>query len=230
MQPYESAIIDPVTVNPPEEQSEDCLFLNVAAPASALASKGTKLPVMVWLHGGGYMTDASNTYPIDFLVEASGHKVVVVSLNYRLGLFGFLASEKLAERSADGSTGNYGLHDQRLALAWVRQHVGAFGGDPGDITLFGESAGGNSILQHLVQPASFPLYDKVNFQEGTFRKEGREGRKDRKELSGGEEGRKEGHSPQEVFSFPFLPRNFTMPPALPTRQTTRSSCRAPKVT
>lgn len=153
--------------DPLAAESEDCLFLNVAAPLGSLSGK-RRLPVMVYIHGGAYTGGASNHNHPDVLVARSAGSVVVVTLNYRLNLFGFLASATLAARSSDGSTGNYGIQDQRLALVWVRDHIAAFGGDGGDVTVFGESAGGNSILQHLTQPASFGLYRKAILESGDY--------------------------------------------------------------
>lgn len=167
--------------------SEDCLTLNVAAGATTGAmieadgaSHPQPTPVMVWFHGGGLSIGAGAPYPGDALVHASGGSVVVVTVNYRLNVFGFLGSAELAHRGAPSggkaSTGNYGIQDQRLALFWVREHIGAFGGDPASITIFGESAGGTSGMQHLVQPASWSgraegLYHRLVIQSGGVRAE-----------------------------------------------------------
>lgn len=149
-------------------QSEDCLFLNVATPAIAV-ERDMGLPVMVYIHGGGYSGGASNhNYP-DSLVAHSNHSVLVVTLNYRLNVFGFLGSTTLQARSDDKSFGNYGIQDQRLALAWIRDHIHAFGGQGDAITIFGQSAGGNAVLHHLVQPASFHLYSKAIIESGNYR-------------------------------------------------------------
>ena len=99
---------------------EDCLTLNIAVAGKQEVSN---LPVMVWIHGGGYSVGSGANYRNDALVNASAGAVIVVTFNYRLGLFGFLASEELASRAADGSTGNYGMADQRLALQWVYEHI-----------------------------------------------------------------------------------------------------------
>ena len=152
---------------------EDCLFLNVYTPArNTIASEqdgsgSTRaLPVMLWIHGGSYVSGASNQYPGEALVAASNGTVVVITINYRLNVFGFLGSKELKTRSPDGTTGNYGIEDQRLAMSWARQHIAAFGGDPDQITIFGESAGGNSVINHLAQPASFPLYQRAIVESG----------------------------------------------------------------
>ena len=128
--------------------SEDCLYLNVQAPS--IARPGSNLPVMVWIHGGSLTTGSGQEYDGTSLVHANG--VVFVSLNYRLGLLGFLALPALAAQDTHGSSGNYGLLDQQAAIAWVRQNITAFGGNPGKITIFGESAGGQSAIDQLVSP------------------------------------------------------------------------------
>eukprot|EP00463_Aulacantha_scolymantha_P004346 TRINITY_DN544_c0_g1_i1.p1 TRINITY_DN544_c0_g1~~TRINITY_DN544_c0_g1_i1.p1 ORF type:complete len:439 (-),score=76.21 TRINITY_DN544_c0_g1_i1:415-1668(-) len=150
--------------------SEDCLFLNVAAPVNGLNSSSQKLPVMFWIHGGGYMTGESNDYPLDALVAQSKLSVITVTINYRLNVFGFLGSADIQKRTSDGSAGNFGIQDQRLAMSWVRDHIGAFGGDGADITIFGESAGGNSVINHLAQKQSFPLYTKAIVESGAYSK------------------------------------------------------------
>ncbi len=136
--------------------SEDCLFLNIYAPQNA-----SNLPVMVWIHGGSFRTGAGSDF--DPRTLAREQNVVVVMLNYRLGALGFLAAPGLTE---NGSVGNYGLLDQQLALKWVRENISAFGGDAGNVTAFGESAGGMSICQQLVMPGSRGLFDKAVIQSG----------------------------------------------------------------
>eukprot|EP00927_Polykrikos_kofoidii_P064163 TRINITY_DN5921_c0_g2_i1.p1 TRINITY_DN5921_c0_g2~~TRINITY_DN5921_c0_g2_i1.p1 ORF type:complete len:685 (-),score=51.86 TRINITY_DN5921_c0_g2_i1:24-1967(-) len=154
---------------PRDAMSEDCLFLNIGTPFREPGSPGNSLlPVLVWIHGGSYNTGSSNIYPVDSLVAASNFSVIVVTLNYRLNVFGFLGSARLRDRSEDGSTGNYGIQDQRLAIQWVRSNAAAFGGDGARVTIFGQSAGGNSVLNHLVQPASFGLYERAIVQSGTY--------------------------------------------------------------
>jgi len=148
-------------------ESEDCLFLNVAARASGLGVTANQ-SVMLWIYGGTYSVGSAKIYQPEMLVSASAEPVVVVTINYRINIFGFLGSKALSARSPDGSTGNYGLQDQRLALTWVRDHISAFGGHGGDVSIFGESAGGNSVLHHMVQPASFGLYSKAIIESGTY--------------------------------------------------------------
>ncbi|KII87402.1 hypothetical protein PLICRDRAFT_177155 [Plicaturopsis crispa FD-325 SS-3] len=123
--------------------SEDCLFLDVYVPGSA--SERT-VPVIVWIHGGGYISDTANNYDGSFLIEQSNNGVIVVSIEYRLGVFGFLAGTEVKKNGVL----NAGLLDQNFALQWVQTHIHAFGGDPSKVTIWGESAGAGSVLQHIV--------------------------------------------------------------------------------
>jgi para-nitrobenzyl esterase len=141
--------------------SEDCLYLNVFTPA---ASKARNLPVMVWVHGGSLLTGESNDYNPAELVR---HGVVVVTINYRLGALGFLADAALASRRG-GPSGNYGLMDQQAALRWVQRNIRGFGGDPGDVTLFGESAGGLSTLAQVASPGARGLFQRAIVESGTY--------------------------------------------------------------
>jgi para-nitrobenzyl esterase len=140
--------------------TEDCLYLNVYTPVPSSSPR----PVMVWLHGGTYSIGAGSDYPGD-VVAADGN-VVVVTVNYRLGPFGFLALPGLADEDANGSTGNYGLLDQLAAMHWVHDNITQFGGDPGNVTLFGESAGAISICGHLASPLSAGLFHKAITESG----------------------------------------------------------------
>lgn len=147
------------------KQSEDCLTLNVWAPEKARTA-GRPLPVMVWIHGGGFQfgTSAQDTYNGATL---AAHGVIVVSLNYRLGVFGFLSSPQLDAESPTGRTsGNWGLMDQQLALTWVQRNIAGFGGDPSRVTLFGESAGAHSVGLQLASPGSRGLFQRVILQSG----------------------------------------------------------------
>jgi len=142
-----------------QPQSEDCLFLNVWTPAHP---KGAKLPVMVWIHGGGFVGGSSA------LAETDGARlakrgVVVVSFNYRLGRFGFFAHPAL---TAGREGGNWGLLDQIAALRWVQRNVAAFGGDPGNVTILGESAGGESVIRLMASPAARGLFAKAIASSG----------------------------------------------------------------
>ncbi|KAG1753521.1 Alpha/Beta hydrolase protein [Suillus paluster] len=128
-------------------QSEDCLFLNVYTPGSeVVATPSGGLPVVVWIHGGGYNLGAANSYNGADLIVESNYGVIIVVLQYRLGLFGFLPGEAVKE----GGALNAGLLDQNYALQWVQAYINSFGGDPAKVTIWGESAGAGSVLQHLV--------------------------------------------------------------------------------
>ena len=138
---------------------EECLFLNVFR-ASALNSKANTtanglLPVLFFIHGGAYQYGCSDQYAGESLVARSKGDVLVVTINYRLGAFGFLGSDKL--KGADGSTGNWGFQDQRVALQWAKEHISAFGGDPERITVSGQSAGAGSISCHMTSAKSRDL-------------------------------------------------------------------------
>jgi len=141
--------------------SEDCLYLNVFTPA---ANKARNLPVMVWVHGGSLRTGESDDYNPAGLVRDG---VVVVTINYRLGALGFLADSALASHPG-GPSGNYGLMDQQAALRWVQRNIRGFGGNPGDVTLFGESAGGLSTLAQLVSPGARGLFQRAIVESGTY--------------------------------------------------------------
>lgn len=140
--------------------SEDCLTLNVWSPATGPQAR---LPVMVFLHGGAFCSGSGGLAVYNGEALAS-HGVVVATLNYRLGALGFLAHPLLSAESPDGVSGNYGLLDQQAALAWVRRNIEAFGGDPRNVTVFGQSAGAASIVCHLVSPAAGPLFDRAIVQ------------------------------------------------------------------
>ncbi|QIB52287.1 carboxylesterase/lipase family protein [Pseudomonas sp. OIL-1] len=133
---------------------EDCLFLNVYAPESP-----GDYPVMVWIHGGALLGGSGGTdYEPERLVE---HGVVVVTLNYRLGALGFLPHSSLGDT-------NFGLQDQQLALQWVQQNIGAFDGDADNVTIFGESAGGHSVLSHIASPSAAGLFHRAIVQSGSY--------------------------------------------------------------
>src|SRR5579871_262607 len=147
---------------PPGPFSEDCLYLNVYAPASRGGFGGR--PVLVWIHGGGLVQDAARDYDGTKLA-ADG--VVVVTINYRLGALGFLAHPALAARPG-GSAGNYGLMDQQAALRWVQRNIARFGGDPDNVTIAGQSAGGLSVLAQMVSPGARGLFQRAIVQSGAF--------------------------------------------------------------
>ena len=144
--------------------NEDCLYLNVYEPAAA--KQGDKLPVMVWIHGGGFLAGAGSEprYTNPALVAKN---VIVVTLNYRLNVFGFLASEDLAKEQG-GHAGNYGLMDQVAALRWVNANIAAFGGDSDNVTIFGESAGSFAVSALTVAPSARGLFHKVIGESGAF--------------------------------------------------------------
>ena len=143
-------------------ESEDCLYLNVFTPASA-NGKG-KLPVMFWIHGGGYRAGAASEprHNGDFLPLKG---VVLVTINYRLGVFGFLATSDLA-KEAGGAAGNYGIMDMIAALQWVKTNIAKFGGDPGNVTIFGESAGSNAVSTLMASPMARGLFHKAIGESG----------------------------------------------------------------
>ena len=141
----------------PGPQSEDCLGLNVWAPTHRPPDK---LPVMVWIHGGGFQIGASSQSAYDGEALAA-QGAVVVSINYRLGIFGFLAHPALSRESPQGVSGNYGLLDMVAALQWVKRNIGAFGGDADNVTIFGESAGGTAVCLLMVVPQAEGLFHKV---------------------------------------------------------------------
>jgi para-nitrobenzyl esterase len=138
--------------------SEDCLTLNVWTPS---VGGSAKRPVMVWIHGGGFVNGSGDIYNSRWLA-AQGH-IVVVTLNYRLGALGFLAHPSLG---TGNDVGNYGLADQQAALRWVRSNIASFGGDPAKVTIAGESAGGMSVCDHLVAPGSVGLFRAAIIQSG----------------------------------------------------------------
>jgi para-nitrobenzyl esterase len=139
--------------------SEDCLYLNVYAPAS-----GGGFPVMVWIHGGALLTGEGDDYDPTALVKQG---VAVVTLNYRLGPLGFLAHPALTGEGG-GSSGNYGLMDQQAAIKWVKDNIASFGGDPANITIFGESAGGLSTHSQIASPLAAGLFQKAIVESGSY--------------------------------------------------------------
>ncbi len=135
--------------------SEDCLYLNVWSPVLSRDLK--PLPVMVWIHGGGFVVGSGDMDAARLAAKG----VVIVTFNYRLGVFGFLAHPALTAESEHHASGNYGLMDQIAALHWVQQNIGAFGGDSAQVTVFGESAGGTSIGYLLASPLAHGLFARA---------------------------------------------------------------------
>ena len=149
-----------LAAQPAPLEAEDCLFLNVR---TANRGKPRLKPVMVWIHGGSHQTGAGSQsfYQANGLVE---NGVVLVTINYRLGPFGYLAHPALTEEA--GTSGNYGLLDQVAALRWVQMNIARFGGDPNNVTIFGESAGAQSVSELMATPRADGLYDKAILQSG----------------------------------------------------------------
>ena len=142
--------------------SEDCLSLNVWVPSNPSSKK---LAVMVWIYGGGFVAGTTSEGRQDGLRLAQ-QGVIVVSMNYRLNMFGFLVHPELAKESGHGSSGNYGLMDQLLALHWVHNNIAAFGGDPDNVTIFGESAGSFSVSAQMASPLAKGLFNKAIGESG----------------------------------------------------------------
>jgi para-nitrobenzyl esterase len=143
--------------------SENCLFLNVFTPQLKSDHDGRGLPVMFWIHGGGFINGSSTPYnPVELVRRG----VIVVTINYRLGFLGFLAQSAI---DAEGHlNGNYGLMDQQFALKWVRRNIAGFGGDPNRVTIFGESAGGQSVYAHLASPIASGLFRGAIAESGSY--------------------------------------------------------------
>jgi para-nitrobenzyl esterase len=157
----QKGIMEYVNFDPSEKMSEDCLFLNIWRP-----NKPGKFPVMFWIHGGGYTGGTGNTsmYWGDRMAQAG--EVVVVTINYRLGILGFLALPALRDEDPNQSVGSYGSLDQVAALKWVKDNIANFGGDPENITIFGESAGGWSVCSMLATPLAKGLFHKAIIESG----------------------------------------------------------------
>jgi para-nitrobenzyl esterase len=145
--------------------SENCLFLNVYVPNFKKNGhkRGGALPVMFWIHGGGLVSGAGSDYDPTPLVNQG---VIVVTINYRLGLLGFFAQSAIDGEGHEN--GNYGLMDQQLAMNWVQSNIGAFGGDPGNVTIFGESAGGHSVYCQLASPTAAGLFAHAIAESGSY--------------------------------------------------------------
>ncbi|WP_456600325.1 carboxylesterase/lipase family protein [Blastococcus sp. SYSU DS0616] len=149
---------EPSATNPWSSVDEDCLYLNVTTP-SGLDTQRRNLPVMVWIHGGSWRTGTGAAY--DAAKLAVEGDVVVVTINYRLGPLGFMAQEDLSRENGDVASGSAGLLDQQAALRWVERNIRAFGGNPGRVTIFGESAGGSAVCAQLTSPTARGLFDRA---------------------------------------------------------------------
>jgi para-nitrobenzyl esterase len=143
---------------------EDCLNLNVWTPAK---SARERLPVMVWIYGGGFQAGATSE-PRQNGEVLAGKGVVVVSMNYRLGIFGFYSHSELTKESGHNASGNYGLMDQLEALRWVQKNIAAFGGDPAKVTIFGESAGSFAVSALMASPLAHGLFARAIGESGAF--------------------------------------------------------------
>lgn len=148
--------------------SEDCLYLNVWTPAPpAEAGAGKKLPVMVWIHGGG-LGVGSGSWPLYDGTQLARKNVVVVTFNYRLHIWGFLSHPQLSAESAKRTSGNYGIGDQVRALEWLQENIGAFGGDPDNVTVFGESGGSWSVNILMASPPARGLFHRAIGQSAAY--------------------------------------------------------------
>jgi para-nitrobenzyl esterase len=144
-------------------QSEDCLYLNVLTPAEYTSDR---LPVMVWMHGGGLFQGSGNEPDVN-LPELPEHGVVLLTVNMRLNVLGLLAHPLLSEESPNGVSGNYMFLDMIAALEWVRDNIAAFGGDPGSVTIFGESGGGTKVAELMASPLAKGLFHRAILESGT---------------------------------------------------------------
>jgi para-nitrobenzyl esterase len=149
-------------VEPEVSMNEDCLYLNIWTPAK---TGNEKMPVMVWIYGGGLME--GYPYEMEFDGERIARRgVILVSVNYRLNVFGFLTHPEIIKRSPDGFVANWGYLDQKAGIDWVRRNIANFGGDPDNITIFGQSAGGGSVLAHVNSPLAKGAFAKAIVQSG----------------------------------------------------------------
>lgn len=154
--------------NPNTPISEDCLYLNLWVPAkfrntvrSGSTTNTGGATVLIWIYGGGYMSGTSTLDVYDALILAGTNDVIVASINYRVGAFGFLYLD------TDDAPGNMGLYDQALAIKWIKDNIRSFGGNPDSLTLFGESAGAGSVSVHLLSPISGHLARRAILQSGS---------------------------------------------------------------
>ena len=146
-------------------QSEDCLYLNIWTPTKAVGHSENRLPVAFWVHGGAYFNGYGHEITMDGDAWAK-RGVILVTINYRLGIFGFLAHPELSAETSDGTSGNYGTYDQVAALKWVYDNIAKFGGDPNNITVLGQSAGAASVKNLVSSPLSKGLIRNAVIQSG----------------------------------------------------------------
>jgi para-nitrobenzyl esterase len=154
---FASASLQPSTEYKHAHGSEDCLYLNVYKPTNPESS--APLPVMLWLHGGGFVNGSGNAFFSGLVAQTA--RAIIVTINYRLGPLGWLALPSLAAEAEDGNAGNYGLLDSIEALQWVQNNIEAFGGDPERVTVFGQSAGGEQVLALLASPPAKGMFQRA---------------------------------------------------------------------
>jgi para-nitrobenzyl esterase len=160
---FDASNFGSVCTQPGRPSTEDCLYLNIYVPN--FKKNGTKrMPVMFWIHGGGLTAGAGSDYDPTPLLRPGN--VIVVTINYRLGYLGFFAQTALDAEGHDA--GNYGLMDQQFAMQWVQNNIAAFGGDPSNITIFGESAGGHSVYANLASPTARGLFAHAIAESGSY--------------------------------------------------------------
>ena len=152
-------------IEPLAPTSEDCLFLNVWAPAKTVGKPSAKLPVALWIHGGAYAGGCGNDAAFDGEAWAE-RGVILVTINYRLGLLGFFSHPALSEENGYGGSGNQGIYDQLAAIQWVHNNIAAFGGDPDNLTIMGQSAGAGSVKSLVTSPLTKGLIAKAIIQSG----------------------------------------------------------------
>ncbi len=161
---FRATIAKAFGINPPKLRrvkfSEDCLYLNIFTESPY---RQAKRPVMVWIHGGSFLHGTGAHYDMRRLVRKG---VVAVTINYRLGVLGFLPHPELTAESPQGASGNYGILDQIEALWWVKRNIASFGGDPDNVTIFGESAGGQSVTQLMISPPAAGLFHRAISESG----------------------------------------------------------------
>jgi para-nitrobenzyl esterase len=165
--------------------SEDCLALNVYSPVATWPPPSS-LPVMIFIHGGSFVTGCTAEPVSDGILLAKTQNAIVVTIQYRLGIFGFLATEELSEEDPDGSAGNWGILDMIEAIRWVNENAAAFGGDSGNITVFGESAGAIGVCALLASPLTDGLFPSStpSWRAATVRPPRRSGRRPARRSTG----------------------------------------------
>jgi para-nitrobenzyl esterase len=149
-------------VDPETPMSEDCLYLNVWTPAK---HSEEKLPVLIWFFGGAFQVGHASEMEFDG-ERMARRGIIVVNVNYRVNIFGLLAHPALTAENPDGPNSNFGLLDQREAMLWVQKNIAAFGGDPDNVTIGGQSAGAGCVLNHIVSPVTEGLFKRAIMQSG----------------------------------------------------------------